>query len=139
MPVLISLMLQGGISTASRREGVGNWGCCVAGRCKCVVTVRWLCPRIRLSVWGKEEDESFWPRCSSPSMGGQMHSPACTDYAPAACPHSCLEEAEEEASPEISAGAGAVWSGSPCRGCVSSRSVLAWWCPHISMASGASE
>lgn len=52
-----------------------------------------------------------------------MHFPVCTDFDPGACPHSCL--AVEEASPEISASVGAVWNGSPCIGCVSSRSVLA--------------
>lgn len=65
-----------------------------------------------------------------------MHFLAYTDSAPGACPRSCPEE---EASPEISAGVDVVWSGFPCRGCVSSRSVLAWWCLHRSMASGASE
>lgn len=104
----------------------------MAGRCKCIVTFRWLCPKIQLSVWGKGEDGSFWPHCFSPSLGGQMHS----DSAPGACPHSCLEE---EASPEISVGVDAVWSGSPCRGCVFSQSVRAWWCLHISKASAASE
>lgn len=100
------------------------------------VTVRWLCPRIRFSVWGKGEDGSSWPRCSSPSLGGQMHFAACTDSSPGACPRSCPQE---EASPEISAGVGVVWSGSPCRGCVSSQSALAWCCLHRSTASGASD
>lgn len=53
-----------------------------------------------------------------------MHFPACTDFVPGACPHSCLAE-EEEASPEISASADAVWNGFPCIGCVSSRFALA--------------
>lgn len=65
-----------------------------------------------------------------------MHSLACTDSSPGACLHFCPEEG---VSPEISAGADVVWSGSPCTGCVSSRSVLAWWCLHRSTASGASE
>ena len=65
-----------------------------------------------------------------------MHFPACTDFAPGVCPHSCLEV---EASLEISAGVDVVWSGSPCTGCVSSLFALALWCLHISMASGASE
>lgn len=70
-----------------------------------------------------------------------MHFLACTDSAPGACPRSCLVQQQEEveASPEIFAGVDAAWSGSPCRGCVSSQSVLAWWCPRISMAFGASE
>lgn len=136
LAVLTPLMLQGGISTTQSKEREWVHGGCVAGRCKCVVTVRWLCPKKRLSVWGKGEDGSFWPRCFSPSLGGQKHFLACTDSAPGTCPRSYPEE---EASPEISAGVDAVWSGSPCRGCVSSQSALAWWCPHISMASGASE
>lgn len=99
-----------------------------------VVTVRWPCPRIQLSVWGTGEDGSFWPRCSSPKPGEQMRFLACTDSALGACPLSC----PVEASPEISAGAGVVWSGFPCRECVFSQSALAWCCRHISMASGAS-
>lgn len=107
---------------SGERERV-MWGC-VAGRCECVVTVRWLCPRTRLSVWGKGEDGSFWPRCFSPSSGGQIHFLACTDSSPGACPRSCPEE-EEAASPESSAGADAAWSGFPCTGCVSSQSARA--------------
>lgn len=103
---------------------MGNYGGCVAGGVSVFVNVRWPCPRTQLSVWGTGEDGSFW--CP------------CTDSAPGAFPHSCRQE-EEEASPEISAGADVVWSGSPCRGCVSFQSVLAWWCLRRSMASGASE
>lgn len=91
---------------------------------KCLVNVRWQYPRIPLSGWGMEEDGSSWSRRFFPSLEGQMYFPACTDFFPGACPHSCLAE-EEEASPEISASADAVWNGFPCIGCVSSRFALA--------------
>lgn len=105
------------------------------GGVKCVVTVRWLYPRILFSEWDMGEGGSFWPRCFSPSSVGQMCFLVCTDCAPDACRHSGLGNA----SPESAAAVGAAWSGSPCRDCVSSQSVRAWWCLHIPMASGASE
>lgn len=116
--------------------GNGWLGGLRAGRCKCVLNVRWPCPRTQWSVSGKGEGESFWPRCLSPSLGGVAHCLACTDPAPGACRRSCPEEGP---SPLISAGEGVAWSGSPYRGCVSSRSVRAWWCLRRSRASGAAE
>ncbi|PWA25190.1 hypothetical protein CCH79_00005266 [Gambusia affinis] len=74
---------------------------------------RWLCPRIQLSVLGKGEVGSSWFHCSFRSQRGQIHFPACTDFAPGACPHSFQEV---EAFPDISASVDAVWRGSPHRG-----------------------
>lgn len=44
--VLIPLMLQGRISATQWNAGVGE----MEGECKCVVNVRLLCPRTRLSA-----------------------------------------------------------------------------------------
>lgn len=81
--------------------------------------VRWLCPRIQFSVSGTVEGGSSWSRCSFRSSRGQMHSPACTDFALGACP---LYGLNREASPGISAGVDVVGSVFPCTGCVSSLS-----------------
>lgn len=88
----------------------------------CFFNVRWLCPRIQLSVLGKGEVGSSWFHCSFHSQRGQIHFPACTDFAPGACPHSFQEV---EAFPDISASVDAVWRGSPHRGSVFFLSALA--------------
>lgn len=105
------------------------------GNGESVILLRWLCPRTRLSASGREEDGSFWPRCFSASSGGLINCPACTDSDRGACPHSCRAVGAFLA---VSEAVDVVWSESPCRGCVFSRSVQAWLCLHTSMAFGAS-
>lgn len=105
------------------------------GKCKCVVIVRLLCPRTRLSALGRVEDGSFWPRCFSPNSEGLINCLACTDSDLGVSPHSCLAAM---AFPAVSEGVDVVWSESPCTGCAFSRSARAWLCLHTSMAFGAS-
>lgn len=130
-------MWQERISTAQWNVGVYEWGMKWGwGGCECLILVRWLCPRTRLSALGREGDGSFWPRCFLPSSGGLINCLACTDSDRGACPRSCRVV---EAFLAVSEVADAVWNGFPCKGCVFAQSVPAWLCLRTSMAFGASD